>query len=584
MSTTPPINNDNSVVGIVDKTTTTPIVAHGGTRHQLTRMARANSLNAQKATATVSKHDSNDKRPHVIVIGSGLVGACTSYFLSASGKYRVTTLEANKSTAEATSKANAGRFCPTIMFDYAPKLSSLKSLIWKDNVQQPNHNNNNSNSPATPTSVSGISSLSLDIISWGTSYLRAATYKQTQTSEIMKRLANLSTLTTKSLLRTCHESEAVKLPSSSSVDAALASNPLSIFPNNIWLYGNQSGLDNARKLLQLAGDVKSTIVSDEECMKIIPALHQSSIFKTSNMDGKSIGTGGCAIVKGDFSADAHEFAVKIQEASIRDFHGSAILYGVKVKKIESIKENLIHVHLENGKMMEANRVVIAGGPFAIKLLQDSFGVNVPILPIRGCSIDLLGVENGPTTALADQTSGFLSFQITPMRENKIRLVGFADVLNKSDIPSPGSGEIQCPKHYRDLLIDRVKQVVPGMTWEKEEKPWCGLRPMTPDRLPIVGGIGDGSNGKKWPGIYVNIGHGAMGWTLSGATGWLLMNRMLRDDGYNVEEIVVGDNNNKNNPTGSCAVLGIGCDVGFLVQEKFWKDVEDGLGVGRFGWF
>jgi len=48
--------------------------------------------------------------------------------------------------------------------------------------------------------------------------------------------------------------------------------------------------------------------------------------------------------------------------------------------------------------------------------------------------------------------------------------------------------------------------------------WCGLRPMSPDGLPIVGCAGSAASGCR---VFINAGHGALGWTMSGGCAELL---------------------------------------------------------------
>ena len=53
---------------------------------------------------------------------------------------------------------------------------------------------------------------------------------------------------------------------------------------------------------------------------------------------------------------------------------------------------------------------------------------------------------------------------------------------------------------------------------------CGLRPVTPDRMPVIGHTGV-------PDVFINAGHGAMGWTFAAASGYLLCNSMLAAHGH-----------------------------------------------------
>lgn len=48
--------------------------------------------------------------------------------------------------------------------------------------------------------------------------------------------------------------------------------------------------------------------------------------------------------------------------------------------------------------------------------------------------------------------------------------------------------------------------------------WTGLRPMTPDSTPIIGAI-------KYDNLWLNTGHGTLGWTMSCGSGHLLANLM-----------------------------------------------------------
>lgn len=44
--------------------------------------------------------------------------------------------------------------------------------------------------------------------------------------------------------------------------------------------------------------------------------------------------------------------------------------------------------------------------------------------------------------------------------------------------------------------------------------WTGLRPMTPDGTPIIGQT-------DWSNLYINTGHGTLGWTMACGSGALL---------------------------------------------------------------
>jgi len=48
--------------------------------------------------------------------------------------------------------------------------------------------------------------------------------------------------------------------------------------------------------------------------------------------------------------------------------------------------------------------------------------------------------------------------------------------------------------------------------------WCGLRPTTPSNVPLIGP-------SRIPGLWLNVGHGTLGWTLGPGSGRALAQRM-----------------------------------------------------------
>ncbi len=118
-----------------------------------------------------------------------------------------------------------------------------------------------------------------------------------------------------------------------------------------------------------------------------------------------------------------------------------------------------------------------------------------------------------------------------MGTDTLRLVGFADI-ESLDEPRPFSSDPlrreQARVSYEQRLLERAKLVFPGMTWTAQRAPWCGLRPLTPDGLPILGTLGGFDN------LWLYIGHGSIGWTLAAGTGFLLTRDLLVRDGLLVK--------------------------------------------------
>ena len=78
------------------------------------------------------------------------------------------------------------------------------------------------------------------------------------------------------------------------------------------------------------------------------------------------------------------------------------------------------------------------------------------------------------------------------------------------------------QHRIQPLVDWTEDLFPKMNTESVV-PWAGLRPMTPNMMPIV------KQSVKNPKVWYNTGHGHLGWTLSAYTGIDIANRILYND-------------------------------------------------------
>jgi D-amino-acid dehydrogenase len=65
------------------------------------------------------------------------------------------------------------------------------------------------------------------------------------------------------------------------------------------------------------------------------------------------------------------------------------------------------------------------------------------------------------------------------------------------------------------LRDAVSRYLPGWDWDHAPAAWAGLRPLTPDGLPVIGAV------LGVDGLFVATGHGMLGITLAPATAELV---------------------------------------------------------------
>ncbi len=146
----------------------------------------------------------------------------------------------------------------------------------------------------------------------------------------------------------------------------------------------------------------------------------------------------------------------------------------------------------------ADAVVVALGPWSAALLRE-VGVRVPIFPVKGVSItmDRAAWPNGPQMVILNH--GWF-FAITPLGR-RLRVAGSAEFAGWDTTPSPARIA---------ALLDRAIHVFPALKACAEapgRRDWAGLRPIVPSGVPIVG-----TNPK--PGLWLNVGHGHLGWTMA----------------------------------------------------------------------
>ena len=63
----------------------------------------------------------------------------------------------------------------------------------------------------------------------------------------------------------------------------------------------------------------------------------------------------------------------------------------------------------------------------------------------------------------------------------------------------------------EAIVKRVERLFPGAGDREHAQFWTGLRPATPSNVPIIGR-------SKLPNLFLNTGHGTLGWTHSSGLG------------------------------------------------------------------
>jgi len=159
----------------------------------------------------------------------------------------------------------------------------------------------------------------------------------------------------------------------------------------------------------------------------------------------------------------------------------------------------------------ADRVVVAAGLPTAPLLR-RLGVSVPMRPARGYSVTLAGKGAPPRHAL------YLS-------EAKLGLSPYEVGVRVAGVFELGASKEAAPARAGERLLAAARPYLSG--WRPDPdgplEVWAGLRPATPDGLPLVGAV------PGHDGLFLATGHGMLGVTLAPATASLLAPLVLRGE-------------------------------------------------------
>jgi D-amino-acid dehydrogenase len=167
------------------------------------------------------------------------------------------------------------------------------------------------------------------------------------------------------------------------------------------------------------------------------------------------------------------------------------------------------VTVASGEVVAADAVVVATGAYGGGLLG-ALGHALPVQPAKGYHLDRDPARPGTPPLAAACLFGEGSVFVTPMDG----FVRFAGTLEFSGL----NHEIR--RDRLEQLTRVAARYLEGIGPAEPLDEWVGLRPVTPDGLPAIGGI----PGRE--GLYVATGHGMLGLTLGPVTGRLLAETIL----------------------------------------------------------
>lgn len=201
----------------------------------------------------------------------------------------------------------------------------------------------------------------------------------------------------------------------------------------------------------------------------------------------------------DETGDAHLFTCAL--AALAEAAGVRFRYDTTARSLLTEGGRVVGADTSGGPI-RADRTVVALAAYSPALLRP-LGIDLPVYPVKGYSltIPIADPDAAPVSTVMDET---YKVGITRLGD-RIRVGGTAELAGFSR---------RLRGARRATLVRSVSDLFPHGGDPEAGQFWTGLRPMTPDGTPIVGPT-------RIEGLFLNTGHGTLGWTMACGSGRLL---------------------------------------------------------------
>jgi D-amino-acid dehydrogenase len=414
----------------------------------------------------------------IIILGAGIIGISTAWHLLEQG-HEVTVIDRQPDAAMETSFANAAQISVSYCEPWANRDAPLKALKWMLSKEAP--------------------LLFRPRLSW----------QQWRWS-----LLFLGQCNDRAFERNVQQLVALGAYSHAALKDIVGATGISyhrLEKGIAHYYTDQQSFDTAGEAAALMRrfGVSRRVIDRAELLRLEPALASF---------GEHI-VGG-TFTASDESGDARVFTQAL--AAKCRARGAELLYSHEVvalkrlgNTIESVAVRAINTgaigqnDVNNVQTLQADHVVVACGSYSAPLLR-TVGVNLPIYPGKGYSatFPILKPEAAPQVSMIDDEKKIAMSRLG----HELRVAGTIEVGDYDLTLDSPVARARCR-----MLSKRIEQVMPGVCDTRAPEDggspgyWAGLRPATPTNIPFIGQT-------KVRGLWVNAGHGTLGWTHGAGSG------------------------------------------------------------------
>jgi len=411
----------------------------------------------------------------VIILGSGVIGVTTAYYLARAG-HEVVVVDRQAEPAQETSFANAGEVSPGYSSPWAGPGVPVKAIKWLLMRHGPL-----------------VIWPKLDPVMWWwmLKLLRNCTAGRYAINKSrMIPIAEYS----RDCLRALRGETGIKYDERSQ--------------GTLQLFRKQKQLDGTGDdiaVLKQYG-VPYEVLDPAGCIAAEPGLAASTVKFVGGLRLPQDETGDCHMFTQALAKEAAKLGVQFR-------------FNTGIERLETDGNKITGVVTSAG-LLQADAYVAALGSWSPRMLKP-IGIPVPVYPVKGYSITVpfIDPDGAPVSTVMDE-----SYKVAITRlGNRIRVGGTAEI-------SGYSASLDAAR--RATLDHSLTDMFPRGGDLSKATFWCGLRPMTPDGPPVIGAT-------RYSNLHLNTGHGTLGWTMACGSGRALADMMSgRKPDIDVSELTV----------------------------------------------
>lgn len=411
---------------------------------------------------------SRTRRYDLVVLGAGVVGIATAYWAMRAG-LSVAVVDRHADAALQTSFANGGQLSVSYAEPWANPRMPAKIVKWLFSADSP--------------------LVFRPRLDWRQWRWIAGFLGQCRASASERNLARIVSLAlhSRARLREIREAENIEF----------AHRRRGI----IRFYRTRRELDGVRRAADLirSGGCPCEIIDVDRMVELEPAFA-----------GQAHRLAGAVYTPDDESGDARRFTQQL--AAICRERGVDMFYGTWATALRTEagdRVRAVEVRSADGySEIEAQHFAVCLGADAARFLRPC-GIDLNLYPVKGYSVSIpVGdADRAPEVALIDDRCKLVYSHLG----DQLRVAGTGEL----------SGYRRDLNHRRcRVIIERVRELFPDAGDFQRSRYWTDLRPATPSNVPYLGG-------SKYRNLWLNTGHGTLGWTLSAGSGHRLVSQILR---------------------------------------------------------